>query len=116
MLMVIPTLALGVTLISASRSTLDLLALLFTDDDQRVPYEEVGRRLGLPVGSIVGPVRSPAGFHVLKVVERVTAGMPTTVVPGFMRASSLSNGVRTLSTRTQPRAPPATVISAPTDV
>ena len=28
------------------------------------------------MGSIVGPVRSPAGFHVLKVVERVTAGMP----------------------------------------
>lgn len=35
----------------------DLLALLFTDDDQRVPYEEVGRRLGLPVGSI-GPTRA----------------------------------------------------------
>lgn len=35
----------------------DLLALLFTDDDDRVPYEEVGRRLGLPVGSI-GPTRA----------------------------------------------------------
>lgn len=35
----------------------DLLALLFADDDQRVPYEEVGRRLGLPVGSI-GPTRA----------------------------------------------------------
>ena len=35
----------------------DLLALLFTDDDQRLPYEEVGRRLGLPVGSI-GPTRA----------------------------------------------------------
>lgn len=35
----------------------DLLALLFTDDDTRVPYEEVGRRLGLPVGSI-GPTRA----------------------------------------------------------
>ena len=35
----------------------DLLNLLFTDDDERVPYEEVGRRLGLPVGSI-GPTRA----------------------------------------------------------
>ena len=35
----------------------DLLALLFTDDDERVPYDEVGRRLGLPVGSI-GPTRA----------------------------------------------------------
>jgi RNA polymerase sigma factor (sigma-70 family) len=35
----------------------DLLSLLFTDDDERVPYEEVGRRLGLPVGSI-GPTRA----------------------------------------------------------
>ncbi len=34
-----------------------LLGLLFTDDDQRVPYEEVARRLGLPVGSI-GPTRA----------------------------------------------------------
>jgi RNA polymerase sigma factor (sigma-70 family) len=35
----------------------DLLSLLFTDEDVRVPYEEVGRRLGLPVGSI-GPTRA----------------------------------------------------------
>ena len=35
----------------------NLLGLLFTDDDQRVPYEEVARRLGLPVGSI-GPTRA----------------------------------------------------------
>jgi RNA polymerase sigma factor (sigma-70 family) len=34
-----------------------LLLLLFRDDDERVPYEEVARRLGLPVGSI-GPTRS----------------------------------------------------------
>ena len=35
----------------------NLLGLLFTDDDTRVPYDEVGRRLGLPVGSI-GPTRA----------------------------------------------------------
>ncbi|GCL62260.1 RNA polymerase sigma factor [Rubrivivax pictus] len=35
----------------------DLLGLLFTDSDERVPYEEVARRLGLPVGSI-GPTRA----------------------------------------------------------
>ena len=35
----------------------NLLGLLFTDSDERVPYEEVARRLGLPVGSI-GPNRA----------------------------------------------------------
>jgi RNA polymerase sigma factor (sigma-70 family) len=35
----------------------DLLNLLFTDADLRVPYEEVARRLGVPVGSI-GPTRA----------------------------------------------------------
>lgn len=34
---------------------------------------------GQQINAIVGPVRSPAGFHVLKVVERVIAGLPTTV-------------------------------------
>lgn len=34
-----------------------LLALLFTDDDERPVYEDVARRLGKPVGSI-GPTRA----------------------------------------------------------
>ncbi len=34
-----------------------LLGLLFRDEDERVPYDEVARRLGLPVGSI-GPTRA----------------------------------------------------------
>lgn len=34
-----------------------LLALLFTDDDQRPVYEDVARRIGKPVGSI-GPTRA----------------------------------------------------------
>jgi RNA polymerase sigma factor (sigma-70 family) len=34
-----------------------LLTLLFADDDERLPYEQVSRRLELPVGSI-GPTRA----------------------------------------------------------
>lgn len=34
----------------------DLLTMIFRDDDDRVPYDEVSRRLGIPVGSI-GPTR-----------------------------------------------------------
>jgi len=40
----------------------------------------------LPVGGIVGPVRSPAGFHILKVAERVSgSGVPTQVVQNHAR-------------------------------
>jgi len=35
----------------------NLLGLLFRDEDERVPYDEVARRLGVPVGSI-GPTRA----------------------------------------------------------
>lgn len=35
----------------------ELLLLLFRDDDDKVPYEEVGQRMGMSVGSI-GPTRS----------------------------------------------------------
>lgn len=45
-----------------------------------------------PVGSLVGPVRSPAGFHILKVVERVVPGMPTTVVQNHARHILLRTG------------------------
>ena len=58
----------------------------------RYPELFVNSTLGLPVGSIVGPVRSPAGFHVLKVVERVTAGMPATVVQNHARHILLRTG------------------------
>lgn len=34
-----------------------LLTLLFADEDERVPYDEVARRLAMPVGSI-GPTRA----------------------------------------------------------
>jgi peptidyl-prolyl cis-trans isomerase SurA len=58
----------------------------------RYPELFVNSTLGLPVGSIVGPLRSPAGFHVLKVIERVTAGMPTTVVQSHARHILLRTG------------------------
>lgn len=51
----------------------------------RYPELFVNSTLAVPVGGIVGPVRSPAGFHVLKVVERVTAGVPTTVTQSHAR-------------------------------
>lgn len=35
----------------------DLLLLVFRDDDEHLGYDEIGRRLGLPVGSI-GPTRA----------------------------------------------------------
>ena len=58
----------------------------------RYPELFVNSTQGQPIGSIVGPVRSPAGFHVLKVVERVTAGMPTTVVQNHARHILLRTG------------------------
>lgn len=58
----------------------------------RYPELFVNSTLGLAVGSIVGPVRSPAGFHVLKVVERVTAGIPSTVVQNHARHILLRTG------------------------
>ena len=35
----------------------DLLQMLFSDDDERLPYDEVARRMTMPVGSL-GPTRS----------------------------------------------------------
>ena len=58
----------------------------------RYPELFVNSTKGLPVGSLVGPLRSPAGFHVLKVVERVTAGLPTTVVQSHARHILLRTG------------------------
>ena len=40
---------------------------------------------GAPIGSIVGPVRSPAGFHILKVVDRQRADLPATVTQSHVR-------------------------------
>ncbi|QNP47381.1 peptidylprolyl isomerase [Diaphorobacter aerolatus] len=37
------------------------------------------------VGSVVGPIRSPAGFHILKVVDRSLTGVPTVAVQSHVR-------------------------------
>lgn len=51
----------------------------------RYPELFVQSTSSTPVGSVVGPVRSPAGFHVLKVLERVDNALPTTVVQNRAR-------------------------------
>ena len=60
----------------------------------RYPELFLSSTMGLPVGSIVGPVRSPAGFHVLKVIERVNAGVPATVVQNRARHILLRTGAQ----------------------
>ena len=40
---------------------------------------------GASVGSVVGPVRSPAGFHVLKLIDRSTDGVPMVVAQNHAR-------------------------------
>ena len=45
-----------------------------------------------PVGSIVGPVRSGAGFHILKVVDRQVVGVPVTVTQSHVRHILLRTG------------------------
>jgi RNA polymerase sigma factor (sigma-70 family) len=46
----------------------DLLLLLFRDEDDKLPYDEVGRRLGMPQGSI-GPTRSRCLDKLRRLVE-----------------------------------------------
>ena len=52
----------------------------------RYPQLFLDSTQNLPVGGIVGPVRSPAGFHILKVAERVQgSGVPTVVTQNHAR-------------------------------
>ena len=60
----------------------------------RYPELFVSSTQGVPVGGIVGPVRSPAGFHILKVVERTAAGVPTNVVQSHARHILLRTSVQ----------------------
>ncbi len=46
----------------------ELLLLTFRADDEHVPYDEVSRRLSMPVGSI-GPTRSRCLGKLRKLVE-----------------------------------------------
>lgn len=45
----------------------------------RLPELFVNGVRNLPVGGVAGPLRSPAGFHVLKVIEKRTAGVDASV-------------------------------------
>jgi len=51
----------------------------------RYPDLFVEATQALPVGGVAGPVRSGAGFHVLKVIDKSRAGMPTTVTQSHAR-------------------------------
>lgn len=46
----------------------------------RYPILFVNATRTLPEGGIAGPVRSPAGFHILKVLEKRVAGLPEPVM------------------------------------
>ena len=46
------------------------------------------------VGSVVGPVRSPAGFHILKVVDRSLNGVPSVAVQSHVRHILLRMGAK----------------------
>ncbi|TQF07896.1 molecular chaperone SurA, partial [Myxococcus llanfairpwllgwyngyllgogerychwyrndrobwllllantysiliogogogochensis] len=44
------------------------------------------------VGGIAGPVRSPAGFHVLRVIERSRVGIPSSALQTHVRHILLRTG------------------------
>lgn len=51
----------------------------------RYPELFVEATQALPVGGVAGPVRSGAGFHILKVFDKSRAGIPTTVTQSHAR-------------------------------
>ncbi|ART49773.1 peptidylprolyl isomerase [Acidovorax carolinensis] len=59
---------------------------------ERYPELFVSATAQLPVGGIAGPVRSAAGFHVLKVADKTTAGVPTLVTQSHARHILLRTG------------------------
>jgi peptidyl-prolyl cis-trans isomerase SurA len=62
---------------SASRSNGGQMGLRSTD---RYPPLFVEATQSLRAGGLAGPVRSPAGFHILKVIEKRQGGLPDAVV------------------------------------
>src|SRR6218665_2098700 len=58
----------------------------------RYPELFVSSTRGLPVGSLVAPVRSPAGLHLLKVEQRAIAGQPATALQSHARHILLPPG------------------------
>ena len=61
-------------------------------DADRYPTLFVQATQDAPIGSIVGPVRSGAGFHILKVVDRQRADMPATITQSHVRHILLRTG------------------------
>ncbi len=51
----------------------------------RYPELFVEATQALPVGGVAGPVRSGAGFHVLKVIDKTRGGLPTSVTQSRAR-------------------------------
>jgi RNA polymerase sigma factor (sigma-70 family) len=51
----------------------ELLTLVFRDEDEHMPYDEVARRLGVPTGSI-GPTRSRCLDKLRKLVVQAESG------------------------------------------
>ena len=60
----------------------------------RLPPEFVQAARNLPVGGVSDVIRTPAGFHVLKVLERREGGMPTAVTQHRARHILLRPGPR----------------------
>ena len=58
----------------------------------RYPELFVTATQALPVGAIAGPLRSGAGFHILKVLDTSQAGAPTMVVQSHARHILLTTG------------------------
>jgi len=58
----------------------------------RYPELFVQAAAPLAVGGVAGPVRSGAGFHVLKLLDKSRAGMPATVVQSHARHILLRTG------------------------
>ncbi|WP_119963919.1 peptidylprolyl isomerase [Simplicispira lacusdiani] len=60
----------------------------------RYPDLFVEATQALSVGGVAGPVRSGAGFHVLKVFEKTRAGLPATVTQSHARHILLRTGAQ----------------------
>lgn len=52
-----------------------------------------------PVGGVIGPVRSAAGFHILKVLERSRDGLPTMAIQTHARHILLRTGSKLTETQ-----------------
>lgn len=63
-------------------------------DAARYPTLFVEATRNAPIGGIVGPVRSGAGFHILKVIDRQRADMPATVTQSHARHILLRIGAQ----------------------